>query len=62
MKKILENKKISLFTIVIIVVLFLVMILKGRTGIVYQYKEVYAGGGGTSWVPAVMPFAYRTIN
>lgn len=38
------------------------MILKGGIGIVYQYKEVYADGGGTSWVPDVMPFAYRTIN
>lgn len=62
MKKIFENKKINLFTIVTIVVLFLVMILKGGIGLVYQYKEVYADGGGTSWVPDVMPFAYWTIN
>ena len=62
MKKIFENKKINLFTIVTIVVIYLILILKGGIGLVYQYKIVYASGGDSSWVPDVMPFAYRTIN
>ena len=48
--------------IIIVCLLFLLLILKGGIGIVYQYKIVYASGGGTSWVPDVMPFAYQTIN
>ena len=48
--------------IIIVCLLFFCLILKGGIGLVYQYKEVYADGGGTSWVPDVMPFAYRTIN
>lgn len=48
--------------ITIVCLLFFCLILKGGIGIVYQYKIVYASGGDSSWVPDVMPFAYRTIN
>lgn len=48
--------------IIIVCLLFLVLILKGGIGIVYQYKSVFGGSGNFIWGPTVMPFAYRNIN
>ena len=62
MKKIFESKRINYLCLIIISIMYLIIILKGGTGIIFEYKVEYPGGSSSPLIATVMPYANRIIN